>query len=69
MDYFQLQRTMLRVRLSVLLLIIAHLSLMCAELSHTEEKSSVSGRDKAKRVSCEKGTDCTFWRNDQTGTS
>ncbi|KAH7721527.1 hypothetical protein AAVH_10988 [Aphelenchoides avenae] len=47
---------MLRVRLKFLLLITAHLPLMCAELSQTEETSSVSARDKGKPDSC--GKDC-----------
>ncbi|KAH7721516.1 hypothetical protein AAVH_10977 [Aphelenchoides avenae] len=45
---------MLRVR--VLLLITAHLLLLCAEPSHDKELSSISGRDEVKPDSC--GKDC-----------
>lgn len=48
---------MLRVRLRILLLIVAHLPLLYAELSHIEEPSSVGGRDEDSPTSCEKGLD------------
>ncbi|KAH7696956.1 hypothetical protein AAVH_35964, partial [Aphelenchoides avenae] len=45
---------MLRVRLRVLLLVTAHLVLMRADKSHSEETSSISGRDTVKTASCGK---------------
>lgn len=50
-------RTMLHVRFKLLLLMTAHLPLLCTAKSHTEAPSSSSGRDKVKPDSCGKGTD------------